>query len=212
MQVEGTKDRVLASARDLFVERGPGAVSMRAVARQAGVTAMAIYRHFENRPALLQAVLEQGFAIFLGYLQRALAQPTPWERLWHAGDQYLAFALEHPRDYALLFMEPDEDRHGKGPRIWQEAATFRFLVDRIRECVDCSVLGAGDPEQLATTVWAQCHGLVSLYLAGKLGLTEAAFRHLYATSLVQLALGFTGANAPPVEVLMQYTLYTKENP
>ena len=51
-----TKDRILDAARDLFVERGEAAVTMRAVAGLAGVSTMAAYRHFPNREALLLAV------------------------------------------------------------------------------------------------------------------------------------------------------------
>ena len=203
---DGTRDRVLARARDLFLEQGPDAVSMRAVARGAGVTAMAIYRHFENRSALLRAVVDAGFAIFMSYLQQALARPTPWERLWHAGRQYLHFALEHPRDYALMFMEPNEAGARRGPRVWQEAATFRFLVDRIRECSDGGILAAGNPEDAAATVWAQCHGLVSLHLSGRLGLTEPELRRLYARSMAQLVLGFAGPRAPSPEILSKSTM------
>jgi len=197
---------VLAYARDLFLEQGPEGVSMRAVAKGTGVTAMAIYRHFENRRALLQAVVDEGFAIFMRYLQRSLAEPTSWERLWHAGGQYLRFALEHPRDYALMFMEPDERARRKGPRIWRDAATFRFLVDRIRECCDCGVLAPSDPEETAATVWAQCHGLVSLHLAGKLGLSEREFRALYSRSLAQMVAGLGGPEAPPSSVLLKSTM------
>jgi AcrR family transcriptional regulator len=203
---EGTKDRLLTCARDLFLEQGPEAVSMRAIAREAGLTPMAIYRHFENRRALLRAVIDKGFDIFMSYLQRSLALPTPWERLWYAGRQYLCFALEHPHDYAVMFMESHKKEGRKDPGNWQEAATFRFLVDRIRECIESKILTAGDSEEMAATVWAQCHGLVSLYLAGKLGMTERAFRDLYARSLALITFGLAGPEMPPPDILNKYTM------
>jgi AcrR family transcriptional regulator len=192
-----TRDRILESARDLFLEHGAKAVSMRGVAARAGVTAMAIYRHFEGREALLRAVVAKGHATFLQYLQMALGGSTPWERLVRSGSAYLRFALENPRDYAVMFMEAAEEREPPRRRApkWQDAATFRFLVDRIRECAAEGVLSVEDPEDAALTVWAQVHGLVSLYLAGKLALEERAFRRLYARSIERLVRGLAGPRA-----------------
>lgn len=182
-----TRVRILAAARDLFVEAGAEAVTMRAVAARVGLTPMALYRHFRSRAALLRAVSDEGHGTFLSYLQRALAEPSAAARLVRAGQEYLNFALEHPRDYTVMFMRPtglDEQR--SGPQ-WRDVATFRFLVDRIRECVVAGVLRADDPESAALTVWAHVHGLVSLYLAQKLDLDEAAFRARFARSIADLA-------------------------
>jgi len=115
-----------------------------------------------------------------------------------SGRAYLRFALENPRDYAVIFMEPAEGpgRPGRRAPAWQDAATFRFLVDRIRECVAADLLSVDDPEDAALTVWAQVHGLVSLYLAGKLALDERTFRRLYQRSLERLIRGVAGPRAP----------------
>lgn len=192
MAAETTAHRVLENARDLFVERGAAGVTMRAVASRSGVSAMAIYRHYANRDALLKAVVAQGHGVFLAYLQRALGEATPWARFETAGRQYLRFALDHPRDYAVLFMTSAHlEGRGKGARTWQEAATFRFLVDRIRECADAGLLAAPDAEAAALTIWAQVHGLVSLYLAEKLHLGRPAFEKLYESSLAELVRAFT---------------------
>jgi hypothetical protein len=64
------------------------------------------------------------------------------------------------------------------PPAWRDAATFRFLVDRIAECTSAGVMPPGDAELQALSLWAHIHGLVSLYLAQKLALDEAAFRTL----------------------------------
>jgi AcrR family transcriptional regulator len=177
-----TRERMLGAARDLFLEAGREGVAVRAVAARVGVTPMALYRHFRDREALLEAVVEQGHAIFLGYLQRALAAPTPEARLARAGEEYLRFALDHPRDYAVMFMEPTAPH-------WRDVATFRFLVDRVRECASSGVLETDDPEDTALTLWAHVHGLTSLHLAGKLGVDEEAFHALYRRSLAELARG-----------------------
>ena len=80
----------------------------------------------------------------------------------------------------------------------QNAATFRFLVDRIRDCAAEGVLRIDDPEEAALTVWAHVHGLVSLYLAGKLPISEARFRAIYERSVLDLVRAFGWRGAAPV--------------
>ena len=71
------RTRILEQASDLFLEHGASGVTMRGLAARMGVTPMALYRHFESRDDLLRALLEEGHATFLGYLNRALPHPRP---------------------------------------------------------------------------------------------------------------------------------------
>lgn len=192
------RERILAEARDLFLEHGAGGVTMRGLAARIGVTPMALYRHFDNRDDLLAAIVAHGHATFLGYLNRALAAPTPAARLTAAGEQYLAFALDHPRSYAVMFMEhpPLHTPPGRA-QPWEDAATFRFLVDRIRDCTAAGVLQVDDAEDAALTVWAHVHGLVSLFLAGKLPVDARTFAAIYRRSVEQLVRGLAGRGRQP---------------
>jgi len=188
MTEPATRSRILAEARDLFVAQGAAAVTMRGVAARVGVTPMALYRYFPSREELLAALVEQGHATFLRYLNRALSEPTPVARLAAAGEQYLRFALEHPQSYAVMFMSRDVPlRDGAQGR--DEVATFRFLVDRIRDCAAPDVLAVADAEEAALMVWAHVHGLTSLFLAGKLEVGRPAFEALYRRSVATLLRG-----------------------
>ena len=187
-----TRTRILAEAADVVASEGARAVTMRGVAARVGLTPMALYRHFPGRDALIAALVAEAQATFLGYLQRAMAAPTAERRFFAAGEQYLAFALEHPRRYAALFVDAVPSAADAAPReaAWEDAATFRFLVDRIRDCAAEKVLVVADAEDAALTVWAHVHGLVSLYLAGKLPTDEARFRTIYRRSVRDLARAF----------------------
>lgn len=164
---------------------------MRAVAGRVGLTPMALYRHFRSKQALHAALVEQGHAIFLQYLQRALAEPSPGARLVRSGAEYLSFALEHRQDYRVMFMMVSAARFsGKTDPGWRDVATFRFLVDRIRESAAAGLLRTDDPEDTALSIWAHVHGLVSLYLSNKLPLDEMQFRGLYARSVTTLMVAY----------------------
>src|SRR4051812_79958 len=111
MTAEGdhTRTRLLAEARDLYLEGGLARFSLREVARRAGVSAPAVYRHYAGKEALLQEVCGEGFRIFSSYLLRALSAPGPRERMASSAAQYLEFGLDHPRDYRFIFMSAAED-------------------------------------------------------------------------------------------------------
>lgn len=189
---EDTARRILRCARDLLLAEGAAALSMRKVASAAGISATAIYRHYEDREALIFAVAEEGFRLFALDLYASLEGADPWDRLTRAGAGYLRFAMNHPEYYRVIFMSDtrvlarfnEETVRCFGP-------TRLFLVDRVRECQDAGLLRAGDPNGLALTIWAHCHGLVSLWLDSHLrSLSEAkAFAAFFRESIDSVLRG-----------------------
>lgn len=189
-----TKERLLVAARAVYLETGFPTFSLREVARRVGVSAAAVYRHYPSKEALLEAVCAQGFEVFASYLVRSLRAPTPLGRLREAGRMYLAFATDHPQAYRVLFMGAAEGftLAGTGPA---DSATFRFLVDRVTECMGAKALAKGDPEDTAMMIWAHVHGLASLRLTGHLGRVgdEEEFAAFYARAVDRLLVGLAPA-------------------
>jgi AcrR family transcriptional regulator len=196
-----TRARLLVAARDLFLEGGASGFSLREVARRVGLSAAGVYRHFDGKEALVGAACMQGFAVFSSYLVRALEAADPLARLLATGDQYRRFALENPLDYRFIFMSPAEDIHkeyapgapSKGSATGPPGSTFRFLVDRVRECMDARVLAKGNPEGVALVIWAHVHGLASLRLSGHLSALgdDLAFAVFYRGSVERLLEGLS---------------------
>ncbi|MFO0552053.1 MAG: TetR/AcrR family transcriptional regulator [Polyangiaceae bacterium] len=188
-----TKERLLSAARDHYLEVGTVHFSLREVARRTDVTAAAIYRHFDSKEALLAEVCNEGFRVFGGYLLAALAKKGPRERMRAALDQYLKFSVERPRDYRVIFMsEPVDRRLVRPPDDASPDPSFTFLVDRVRECQEHKLVLRGDPHELALSIWAHLHGLVSLRIAGLLGAEGedlTRFSALYHTSTERLLHG-----------------------
>jgi AcrR family transcriptional regulator len=190
---DDTRGRLLAAARDLFLESGPAHFSLREVARRVGVSAAAVYRHFDDREALLDAACTEGFHVFSSYLVRALGERTPRDRLVATAEQYRRFALENPLDYRFIFMTPPEELRSSKPaeaNAVLRASTFRFLVDRVSECMAADVLAKADAEKTAFLIWAHVHGLVSLRLSGHIAvLDHDAFASFYRDSVDRLLRG-----------------------
>jgi AcrR family transcriptional regulator len=187
-----TRVRLLREARDLYLEKGLATFSLREVARRVHLSPAAVYRHFDSKEALLREVCAAGFRTFGSFLMRALAAPTPRERMRSSALQYLRFGLENPLDYRVMFMAAAdgfaaiEPPHGSAPE-----PTFQFLVDRVEECMRAKVLREGDSTEIAAIIWAHVHGLVSLRLSGHLGRAgpDAEFTRFYEAAVERLVTG-----------------------
>ncbi len=188
---DDTRLRLLREARDLYLELGPAGFSLREVARKVRVSPAAVYRHFDSKEALLTEVCAAGFRQFGAYLMRALAAPTPRDRMAACARQYLAFALENPQDYRTMFMgAADTFVHVSAAKRGAPSSAFQFLVDRVEECVRDRVVRTGDSTETATVIWAHVHGLVSLRLSGHLrDGDDAQFARFYERATERLLAG-----------------------
>ena len=160
------RDDVLRAAEDLIVETGDAeAVTIRAVARRVGVSAPAVYLHFESKTELLDAVSLKVWAELQGALDAAAAdEPEPFEALRRRGVAYVEFGLAHPVQYRLLLMDPRADAGEDAVDVRAAEQAVRCVETAVQRCIDAGVL-RGDPRQLALTLWTVAHGLVSLLIS-----------------------------------------------
>jgi AcrR family transcriptional regulator len=152
---------LVLAAMDLLEESGESELSLRAVARRAGVSPAAPYRHYADREALISAVAAVGYRALAERLAAAHPSPSTPEQLASVAIAYVQFALERPALFRIMFGGPcdrDDDE-----RVAATAAVSQY----VRAIVDRTFPQA-DAEALATAVWALVHGLASLHLDGKL--------------------------------------------
>ena len=179
-------------ATELYLCGGLRALSMRKLAGRLGVTAPALYRHYASKEEVLRDMVREAYRQSATYIYRALSAATPLERFRRAGEENLDFALTHPRWYEMMYLSPE--RFGWSdypPEVAAHAhATHQFWMDRVRECVDAGYLRAeSDIRDVGMTMWAHSHGLITIYMRGLLGLSEAQFREVYRASARRMLLG-----------------------
>jgi AcrR family transcriptional regulator len=151
----------LSAALELLEEGGATALSLRAVARRAGVSAAAPYRHYADREALVSAVAAVGYGELAERLAAAHPAPSTPEQLARVGVAYVEFALEQPALFRMMFGEPcDRDNE---ERVAATAAVSLYLREIVARCFP-----RADPEALAPAIWALVHGLAFLHLDGRL--------------------------------------------
>lgn len=186
-----SRDRILTCACDLYLKHGFDGFSMRKLAREVGVTAPALYRHFENREELLLAIVGEAHKVLAQYLYQTLSQPTPQERFAAAGQAYLEFALDHPRFFQMIHSFAELMGLETAPCEVEEGASAvqRFWDDRVRECMDAGVLRADEPEAIGLALWAHGYGLISLYLRGLLSMSDQEFQEAYSASFARILRG-----------------------
>ncbi len=185
------REKILAAAVELYLQDGLDGFSMRKLAKQVGVTAPALYRHYDGKEHVLADVMREAHRAFMSYLYRAIEAPTPLERFIGAGEGFLDFALEHPRWHAILCFGPEQLDMVELPADIEamSSARHQFWIDRVRECMDAGILKDGDPTQTALTMWAHAHGLLQLYRQGHLRIEEIEFRALFQGSGARLMSG-----------------------
>ncbi|MDH3208151.1 MAG: TetR/AcrR family transcriptional regulator [Gemmatimonadota bacterium] len=185
------RERILNCACDLYLEHGLDGFSMRKLAKEIGVTAPAIYRHYDGREAVLADVLREAYRTFSRYLYAALGAPSPLERFSAAGEQYLNFVIEHPRWYGMMHTAPEHLGMDEIPADIEalQMATHQFWLDRVRECMEAGILREMDPEESSITMWAHAHGMVQLFHQGLLPVNEEEFRRLFRESGMRLMSG-----------------------
>jgi AcrR family transcriptional regulator len=158
------RDELLAAAGRLLAAKGdPEAVTLRAVAREAGIAAPSVYLQFADRDALLQAVFVEHFAEFQQAIEAAgAASDDPAQRLLRGCLAYLRFAEERPGSYRVIF----ETTYPRWPELTTAElpgmAAFQVLVDGVAACITAGQARPGDSFQIATDIWVAMHGMVSL--------------------------------------------------
>jgi AcrR family transcriptional regulator len=151
----------VGAAMELLEEGGGTALSLRAVARRAGVSPAAPYRHYEDREALMSAVAALGYRELAERLGAAHPSPATPEQLTSVAVAYVQFALARPALFRIMFGEPcDRDND---ERTAATAAVTLYLRKIVGQ-----VFPEADGEAMATAIWALVHGLAFLHLDGKL--------------------------------------------
>jgi AcrR family transcriptional regulator len=180
------KQALIDAAVTLVGEVGPQGFTLREVARRAGVSHNAPYRHFRDKDELVAAVAQQGFERLTVAMKRSAARgSTAPERLRLCGRGYVSFALRWPEHFSVMFELPSNQE--KYPNYTAAGAeAFATLSAFIIECQETGALAAGDPRPLALLSWSMVHGVAKLAIShhlpfgasGVLDFTDNASRAL----------------------------------
>ena len=162
------REALLAAALELVREQGAAALSLREVARRAGVSHAAPAHHFGDKAGLLTALAIEGFRLFAEAQRAGAARggDDPQSRFGWLGWAYVMFAAEH-RAYFEVMFRPELLRRDDPELAQAGLAAYQVLLDHVRAALG----GAATEDELAlrsTVAWAHAHGLAPLWLDGNL--------------------------------------------
>ena len=173
-EIESFRARLCETAMQMFADDGYDAVTLRALAEKLGCSHALPYRYFADKKEIFAAVCALGFERFAAALERAAAGvDDPEERLRVLARAYFRFALREPHAYRIMFELREPEREANAEYRVKEIRSWQVLLQAVELAVQAGVL-AGEPVLVAHQLWAGLHGLVSLHLAGKLGLGRSA--------------------------------------
>jgi AcrR family transcriptional regulator len=164
-------------------EEGVEAVTMRRVAKAVSITPMAVYRHYADQAGLLNALADEGFEELAARLAGRRFTGEIEKRLTKMGEIFLEHALQNPRLFELMFLKPragarrypEDFKAGRSP-------TANPMVDVVREGMKSGCFREDDAWEIVFDLGALSHGLIMLYLGGRMGVSPARFRAFYRRS------------------------------
>lgn len=165
------RDEIVAAAERLLEREGnEEALTLRSVAREAGISAPSIYTHFADRDAIIEAVLDIAFErLRLLVLTAGQGKDDPVEALLAGCHAYADFGMREPARYRVLFGRQRANRPtlaspddiSQLPVMWQRRLdAFMVLVDGVTKCAQSGRSDSTDPFADASTLWTALHGAV----------------------------------------------------
>jgi len=177
---------LIEAARRILEKDGPSALSLRAVAREAGVSPAAPYHHFKDKSELLEAVAHEGWlALDAALLEARIAARGARDRMTGIGVAYVCFARDNPAIYRVMY-DRSRDKDAL-PELMKTDGAYCHVRDTIHEAD--STVSELDLELATIAAWCAGHGLAEMIgfkqfdplkaaLGGEEAFLRAVFEHL----------------------------------
>jgi AcrR family transcriptional regulator len=185
---------LLEQAVRTIQRHGVDQLTLRGVGKDLGVSRTALYRHFSDKAALLEAVAAQGFRALRERLTAAWTAAGEGRSGFDAmASAYVRFALDQPSHYRVMF-GGSIDVHTCDPDLTVEgAAAFQTLVDAIAWQQGAGLVRDDNPLQMARYIWSIVHGISMLALDGRLRADRSEIDALVTFAVERIR----GGIAPP---------------
>jgi AcrR family transcriptional regulator len=161
-QVDSVGATLLRAASDVLATDGPAALTVRRIARQAGMSTMNVYSRFGGKDGVVEHLFLEGFRRLADSMTDVVETADPLEDLRQCGLAYRRFALENPTYYSIMFERVVADFEPSIDALVQAGATLQLLADRLARAMRLGAMAPADPLHTAAAVWATCHGVVGL--------------------------------------------------
>lgn len=173
-----TKERIFAAAKAAFEADGLAGVSVRSVAGAVGITPMAVYRHFADKDALINALVMDGLAAWESRVRQRKGA-TGLKRIESTIDLFLDFAVDEPRAFEAAFLLPGQEaRRFPDDFLSGRSPAASLLQSDMEEILRSHGAARSSALEVWLMLWGLGQGLVSLYRAGRVAGDARTFKAL----------------------------------
>jgi AcrR family transcriptional regulator len=185
-----SKDRIFIAAKAVLDREGLPGLTIRKVASHAGLSPMAMYRHFADKDALLNALMDDGLAVWEKNA-RSIRASDPIEWLTALGEAFLDFALNEPHLFdAAFFLPAPRARQYPEDFVAGRSPVVAMAMSRIDQAKSEGRLGDAPSIEVMLAFSALVQGLASMYRANRFS-SEKQFRTLYRVQIRHCLEGFS---------------------
>ena len=158
---------------EILSKEGLTGLSLRKVAKKAGVSHAAPYAHFTDKQALIAAISTEGYRRLYDQLSAKVEsyRSNPQRMLVEVGWAYIEFALKDPEHFKIMFMGIIEQEKDYPDFREMSQKNFELLMKLVKDCQDTGLLAAGPADMVAINLWSLVHGFVLLLLEGQISHT-----------------------------------------
>jgi AcrR family transcriptional regulator len=164
------KNALIKAGVEILSKEGVSGLTLRKVAKRAGVSHSAPYAHFKDRQSLIAAISTEGFRQLYEQLNAAIYAHAddPKAQLVESAWAYIQFAMNNTDTFKIMFSGVLEKEQDYPSFVEISGKTFERVVDIVRACQSVGILRPGPSELVAVSVWGQVHGIISLALEGQI--------------------------------------------
>ncbi|MDA0378824.1 MAG: TetR/AcrR family transcriptional regulator [Bacteroidetes bacterium] len=161
---KGLRREILDTSRRLLTTVGYTRLSMRNIANEIGYSATSIYLYFESKDDLVHALIDEGVDLLHSRLAEADQSGTsPEERLEAMCRAYVAFGMERPEYYEIMYVHhPEYIKRYPAEKYRKARRNLEIMAAAIREGMQDGIFRDVEPMLAANLAWTQLHGVVSL--------------------------------------------------
>ncbi|HKJ40052.1 MAG TPA: TetR/AcrR family transcriptional regulator [Anaerolineales bacterium] len=159
------KNALIKAGVKILAKEGVSGLSLRKVAKQAGVSHAAPYSHFADKQALIAAISTEGFRqLYKQIASVREAHQDPSALLLETARAYIQFAMNEPDRFKLMFSSVIEKEKDYPEFVTVSQENFQQLVEVVEVCQRAGLLKSGSPDLMAISVWSSVHGMIMLVL------------------------------------------------
>ncbi len=167
------KNALISAGIEILSKEGLAGLSIRKVAKKAGVSHAAPYAHFADKQALIAAISTEGYRRLYDQLSAAVEshKDNPQQMLVEVGWAYIQFAMRDPEHFKTMFSGVIEQEKDYPEFREMSQKSFELLVSLVRDCQEAGLLAPGSADMVSISLWSLVHGFVLLLLESQISHT-----------------------------------------